>query len=455
MENDRLKWGTLISCSISCFVGFLDYAIVNTALPAIQESLSASVLELEWVMNAFILMMVVFLASTGRIADLLGRRYINILGLILFFFASLLCSLAWNPAVLIFGRMVQGIAIAAVFPSSVALIHNAFPAEEKGKALGIWSSITGIGLALGPVVGGILVSALNWRWIFYINLPLAALSIALNYLFVKESKDAHAIKKIDPKGFLLLTIGTASLVTAFMHLLDWGWDSPKTLSLFAVALIGLSWFYFSERKCPYPIIPFESFAHPIFLFSSAVVFSWNFFTVPALFFIPLYLQTIRHETPYLSGLALLPITGMVALLSPIVGKMLSNISAKWLILCGFFLYLISAAMQAFFRADSSLYWILTSVFLIGVAWPLLRIPATTRGVAALPPHLSGTAAGVLWTVQNIGAAVGLAITGSVFRAYYENTAPTFMSGYRAAMWLLAAVSLLSFLYTATRKEKFT
>ena len=447
VEN-KYKWGTLISCSVSCFIGFIDFAIVNTALPAIQESLSASFLQLQWIMNAFILAMSVLLASTGRIADLFGRRLVNIIGVAIFGAFSLLAGFTSSAAILIFCRFMQGVGIASIIPSSLGLISHAFPGNEKGKAIGIWASITGLGMALGPVVGGILVSALSWRWVFYINVPFAIASLLLNFLFVKESKDTTSEKKIDPKGFILLTIGITSLVTALMHTPDWGWSSWKTLLLFAIAIFSLGLFYRAENKCSHPIIPFTAFANRTFLACTVVVCCLILTIVSSFFFIPLYLQNIRHDAPYISGLMMLPISGMITIFSPFVGQWSHKVSLKLLMLAGLFCFIVSTSMQAFFHEGTGPYFVLASFVIMGIAWTLCRGPATSKALSVLPPHLAGTAAGVLWTLQNIAGAVGLALTGTLFRTYYQHTDVTFLIGYHLAMWLLAAIALLSFLYIA-------
>ncbi len=452
--SSREKWGTLISCSLSSFVGFIDFAIVNTALPAIGESLSASMLQLQWVMNAFILMMSVFPATMGRVSDILGRRFINILGVVLFGAASLVGGMATSATLLIICRLFQGIGCAAIIPSSLALITHAFPPEEKGRAFGFWAGITGIGFALGPVLGGILVSTLTWNWIFYINIPFAIASLILNFLFVKESKNTTSEKKIDPIGFILLSVGICSLVVALMHTLDWGWTSSYTLFFFGLSIVSMICFYRSETKCPYPIIPFTAFSNRTFLSSVVVLFCIFFIITPTIFLIPLYLQIVRGEPAYIAGLMLLPITGILAVFSPIVGHLVDKTSSKMLILAGLFFLLISIVLQTFFQADTSVVWVLVSLFFMGFGWTFGRNPASTQGITALPSHLTGAATGVIWTFLNLGGSMGLAIAGTVFRKFYEptETHAAFIQGYHWAMILLSVVGVFIILFTALRRQ---
>jgi EmrB/QacA subfamily drug resistance transporter len=438
-------WKTLVSCSLSCFVVQLDFAIVNTALPAIQDSLSASLSALQWVINAFILALTVSIVTWGRLADLWGRRLINNVGIGAFGLASLGAGLAHSATELILFRSLQGVATAAVIPSAIALISHAFPAGKKGKAIGIWSSISAIGMAIGPVMGGVFVHFLSWRWIFYVNVPIALISLVMNLLFVAESRHEGAVKKIDGKGVALLFIGLLFLIGGLMHAPDWGWESGRTWGAFALAFGALFWFYKSEKKSPHPTIPFALFMNPGFLYASGVLVCLMFVFTAALFLLPLYLMNIHHNTALAAGLMLFPITGSIVLFSPVVGHYIDKISANKLMLVGLALYLISTCMQLWFFPETSLYFIIGALFLLGCGWACARNPATTQALASSPHHLAGTAAGVLWTLQNAGGALSIAITGTLFRTLFETTSSpaSFLQGYHAAMGLLFAVTLLT------------
>ena len=385
----RNKWGTLISTSLSCFIAYLDFSIVNTALPAIQRDLPASILELQWIMNIFPIPFCVLVVMMGRMADLYGRRLLCNFGVALFGVSSLCAGLSSNALLLIYFRLFQGISLAAIVPSSMGLISHAFPGSEKGKAIGIWSSIGGVGLAIGPVLGGIFVSLLSWRWIFYINVPFAAIALLLNFLFVEESHSGTDERKLDWKGCALLTVGLTSLVLAVIQGPDWGWASAVTLLLFAIAIVSLIGFCFSEKRSPYPTVPFALLANRSFFSCSLVLFCVLFFNVSSFFLMPLYLQNIRHELPYVVGLMLLPITVSVVVFSPIVGQLMSKISAKALMLIGLFLYFLAGGMQMFFQADSALLYLLGSFVLIGLGWAFARNAATGKGSIFSPASICG------------------------------------------------------------------
>lgn len=445
-HSQSTKWGTLFSASIACFVAFIDFAIVNTALPAIQEELSASLLELQWMMNAFVLAVSVLMVTMGRIADLFGRRFINVIGVVIFGLFSLLAGMAFDPVFLVLCRLMQGISTAIIIPSSMALISHAFPANEKGKAIGIWGSITGIGLAIGPVLGGFIVSGLDWRWIFYINIPFVLLSLILSFLFVKESRDENSEKKIDWRGFACITIGISTLVVGLIQAPDWGWSNFYTLSCFTISLIAFIGFYFSEKKSRSPIIPPEVFSNRTFAGCAIALFCMVFFVWSTFFLMPQYLQNIRKEEPYVVGLMLLPITATLAILSPLAGRGADLFSTKKIILFGVLFMTLSSLGQTFFLEQSPLWLVLGSFIAMGIAWALVSNPAVAKGIGSMPHHLSGTATGVLWTVQNIGGSIGLALAGTIFRSSYQldPSVATFLSGYHNAMWLLVAVSICTF-----------
>jgi EmrB/QacA subfamily drug resistance transporter len=445
------KWGTLLSCSLSCFVVWLDFAIVNTALPAIQESLSASIIQLQWVINAFIFAITVLIVTFGRLADHLGRRLMNIWGVVCFGLFSLLAGISTTPEWLIIFRFLQGAASAAIIPSALSLISHAFPGKEKGKAIGIWSGIGGVGMAAGPAVGGFLVSALSWRWIFYINVPLAIISSILSALFARESRLKSGGQTIDFKGFLFLIVGLGSLTFYLMHAPDWGWTSEKSLLLAVCAVIFLVWFYISEQRSSSPIIPFSLLLNHDFFLPTAVMFGLSFVFTSNLFLIPLYLIQVRTQAPWQAGLMILSITACIAILSPIVGHLMAKLSAKTLILVGLIFFCVSTILQIFFETDSSIYFVLAPLILLGIGWGIARTPTTATAIASAPHHFAGTATGVLWSVQNAAGVISIAIVLTIFRKVFETTSSpeSFMAGYRLSMWILSAITVAVILLIAS------
>jgi EmrB/QacA subfamily drug resistance transporter len=450
MQTKRAKWGILLSCSMSCFVCWLDFAIVNTALPAIEKDLSASFVELQWLMNAITFAFTVLVVTFGRISDQIGRKMMNIIGVVCFGFFSLFAGIAKSPEWLIIGRALQGVASAMIIPSALALISHAFPGEQKGKAIGIWSGITSFGMAAGPAIGGFLVSALSWRWIFYINVPIAILSAILSAFYASESRLKSNGSKIDIKGLLLLTGGLGALIFSFMHAPDWGWESLKTLFLIASAIILLAGFYFSELHSPTPIIPFALLLNPTFFLPTLVMVGLVFVFTSDLFLLPLYLIQIHKLAAYQAGLIIFSITACMSIVSPFIGNLIGKIGAKKLILMGLVFFGMSTILQAYFRVDTSLYFIIASLVLLGIGWGIARPPATSTAIASAPHQYAGTATGVLWSVQNTGSVFSIAIVMTIFRMIFlaKSTPDAFIEGYKVSMHILSAVTLATILIIA-------
>lgn len=408
------KWWALVGISLACFVGFIDFAIVNTALPAIQLDLSASMLQLQWMINLFGLTLSVFMVSMGRFADIYGRRRLNTIGLIIFGLSSLLAGLADNADWLILFRACQGIGIAFVIPCSLALIAHTFPEAQRGRAMGIWGSITGFGLALGPVMGGFITHYLSWHWIFFINVPIVIASLIICSFSVEESKNGENTK-VDTLGFITLTTALSTFIVAIMQGHDWGWHSSAILSLFALSIIASVLFYIAEKNQAFPLIKFELFKNRTFFACAVAAFALMFFIWPAFFFAPLFLHTIHQETMRTVGLMLLPTTAALAVFSSLVGIQNDRVGAKIPIVTGLILILVASASQLFFQAQTPIWFLMLSFFIMGLAWAFIAGPKTVAALAALPAAAAGIASGVLWTIQDTGGVIGLAISGAVFR----------------------------------------
>lgn len=443
------KFGTLAACSLACFLVWLDFAIVNTAIPAIQKELGASLLQMQWVMNAYIIALAVLLIALGRISDHFGRLKMLFIGTLLFGLFSLAAGLSMNPMLLIISRFMQGVASAAVIPTSIALISHAFPGEQKGYALGIWGGIGGVGMAIGPVLGGILVSLLSWRWIFFINVPLSIVAIACMFYYVSDSQKGEKTLPPDFKGVGLLTIALFSLVFALMHGPDWGWTNYRIYALIILSLAAFSLFLLSETRSQSPTIPFVLFTHLGFLRGTLIMIGLVFVFTSDIFLIPLYLINVRGLEAYQAGLMILPITGGIAALSPIAGKMMKKWSNDKLILLGATLYIASLLLQMFIGIETSSIWLIFCYLLLGVGWGFARTPATTMAIAAAPHQFAGTGSGVLWTVQNVFGSLSIAINLTLFRTL---STESFMTGYRASLWVLASVFMaIILLFSFTRK----
>ena len=412
-EKNR-KWWALSGLSMACLVGYLDFAIVNTALPAIQKELGVSFVVLQWVMNVFVLALSIFMVNMGRFGDTFGRTTMLFIGLALFGAASLFSGLAAGGTMLIIFRALQGLGLAMIIPSSLALISNSFPENERGRAIGIWTSVVGIGLALGPVLGGVITSSLGWRWVFFVNIPVIIAASAVCLLSVREPV-GDTDKRIDWYGFFLMIAGIGSLITAIIEAPEWGYKSVRTLSLFAAAIICIVSFYIVETRVRSPIIDFKLFGRRGFISGSLANFTLVASAYSAFFLMPLYLGNIMRKEAFEIGILLLPITVLIVAVAPFAGKVVDSKGAKLPILAGLICLALSAFIQSTFKQDSSLIYIIFGFTFMGLGWGSMFGSGAFAAISSLPKELAGTATGALWTIQNLGGSIGLAVAGVIFR----------------------------------------
>ncbi|ASE19113.1 DHA2 family efflux MFS transporter permease subunit [Pseudomonas protegens] len=444
--QQQRKWWALLGVSIASFLGCVDFTIVNTALPALQADLGASVDALQWVINGFILALSSFMVLVGRLADLHGRKRVLFIGLTVFGLASLAAGLAGQIDTLIGARVAQGLACAVLYTASGAIVSSTFETAEQGRAFGVLFGVNGVGLAVGPVLGGLITSAFGWQWIFLINVPFVLLSLGICSFSVKESRSAETGARLDGWGALLLLIGLPSLVLVIVQGGSWGWGSPLTLALVALAVLALGAFLAVERRVAAPIIDLKLFANRRFVAGVAASFGLALFYCVAFFVMPLYLAQIRGETVQASGLLLLPTTLGVALLSPLVGRLVDRKGPALLIKTGLLLFVLSALLQAGFDGQTSLPYLLGAFVVMGLGWASILGPSTVLGISSVPQEVGSVAMGSLMTLHNVGGGVGLAVGVGLFHHFsatpLDDAQGAFLNGYRAVMGFLAVVTLL-------------
>ena len=414
------RWQALVGISILCFVAFLDFTIVNTILPGIQRDLHTDVDQLQWVMNAFFLMLTVFMVTMGRLGDIYGRRRVLYVGVIVFGVASLLAGLANSPEFLIACRFVQGIAGAIMLTCAVGLVTHHFPENERGRALAVFMSVTGFGMAVGPVVGGTLMSTLSWRWAFYVNVPVVVIGFLIAWRSVMETPRQEN-EKVDWLGLAFLTPGMGTLVTAIMKGNNWGWDSPATLATAAAAIGLLAIFILVERRVAFPIIKFELFRNRNFLACAVVALTLGEFIAIGNFMAPLYLQSIRNEEPYIAGLMLLPISTLVVIVPPLIGKLVDRKGPLPFLPPGQAFLALAALVQIFFEPSSPPWIVLLGLGLFGLGWGLQQATSALAATSAFPPAQSSLIIGALYSIWNFGSSVGLAIGGLIFEELDRHT----------------------------------
>ena len=439
----RRRW-VLVATILASGMAFVDGTLVNVALPAIQQSLHASLAQMQWVVEAYALFLSALLLSGGALGDRYGRRVVFAIGVAVFTLASIGCALATGPAALIGARAAQGVGAALLVPGSLALISATFPEQERGRAIGLWSGWSGITTALGPVVGGWLVDHVSWRWAFLVNAPagLAVLWIAWRHL--PESREP-GVGTADVAGAVLATLALGGVVFALIEAPGRGWSSAAVL---ASALIGLSTavaFVFVERRVRAPMLPFGLFASRPFGAANILTLLLYAALGGGLFYLPLDLIRVRGYAASEAGAALVPFVILMFLFSARAGRFADRVGARGPLVLG---PAIAAAGFALFAwpAPEATYWtgVLPAVLVLGIGMTITVAPLTTTVMNAVPSEHAGIASGVNNAVSRSAGLIGIAAFGLLVSA----AGASFHDGFRHVMLASAALAALGSLVAA-------
>ena len=414
-QDTKSNWRAFAGICLASFLGCIDFTIVNTALPAIQTNLHASVTQLQWIINIFMLALAAFMVVMGRLADIYGRRLLLYIGMILFALSSLGAGLSPTIHWLIVFRLLQGVAVAILYTVPIAIVPSLFPESKRGKVSGILFGVNGFGLAIGPVIGGFILSVLSWRWIFLVNLPIIAVSFLLCIPTLIESRSSEHNATIDWWGLILLIIALPCLIFATVQGSSWGWGSPIILGLYILAALALIAFYMVESKTKSPIIQFHLFANHMFIMGIIANIALAFFYTVAFFLMPLYLHNIFGQSSYQIGLTLLSATVMVAILSPVVGHVVDKIGAKKMLLFGFACFALTALILTQVNAQSHLIMVIVALVLMGIGWASILSPSFVAALSSIPTNMAGVGMGAIGTLHNFGGAIGLALGTVVYQ----------------------------------------
>jgi EmrB/QacA subfamily drug resistance transporter len=454
----RRRLLVLSICCMSLLIVGLDNTIVNVALPSISRDLKAPVSGLQWIVDAYTLVLASLLMLSGSMGDRLGRRRVFQLGLCLFTAGSLLCSLAPSLTVLIAFRALQGVGASMLNPVALSIIRNVFvDPKERAQAIGVWGAAIGVSLALGPVLGGALVQSVGWRSIFWINIPIGLCAVALTALFVPESRAARG-RRLDPVGQALVTALLASLTYAIIEGPSGHWVSPEILGLAGVALVCLSCLIAYERRRAEPLIELRFFRSVPF--SGATMIAVCAFVALGgfLFLNTLYLQDERGLSALNAGLLMLPIAGMTVICAPIAGRLVGARGSRLPLALGGAGMLASSAILASVTATTPIVLLLPPYLIFGLGFGMINPPITYTAVAGMPPAQAGVAAAVASTSRQIGQTLGVAIVGAVAAAGASGAlrAGSFHAG-AAGWWIVCgcggAVLLLGLISTTNHARR--
>lgn len=395
------------------FMVMLDNTVTNVALPSIQRTFDASLSSLEWTINAYSLSFAVLLVTGGRLGDIFGRRSVFLIGVVIFAGASATIGLAPSTGWLVASRAVQGIGAALMMPATLSIITNAFPAQERGKAIGTWAGVSAIALAAGPLIGGWLTEDFTWRLIFFINLPVAAVAVAVTLFAAHESRDETASRQVDYPGIAALTAGLTALVLALVEANSWGWGSARILGLLAVAAIGLTAFVAIERRSTAPIVDFSFFRSRSFVGANVVAFAVSYAMFAMLFFLALYMQNVLGYSPLETGVRFLPSTLVIMVAGPIAGRMADRVGPRAPLVFGLLLVTVSMAWQSRIEVDTPFSFLVIPFILLGLGMGFTMSPMSTAAMNAVDRAKAGVASGTLSMTRMVGGTFGIATLGAV------------------------------------------
>jgi EmrB/QacA subfamily drug resistance transporter len=391
----------------------LDVTIVNVALPDIQRELHSSFSDLQWVVDAYALTLAALLLTSGSLADLYGRRKLWLIGLAVFTGASALCGAAQSPLMLELSRALQGIGGAIMFSVSLALLASAFRGKDRGVAFGVWGAITGVAVAVGPIVGGLLVTGLSWRYIFYVNVPIGVLAGVLSLTRVVESR-ADSARRPDWAGFALFTGALAALVYALIESGSAGFGSAKVIGCLAAAGVLLVAFLVVEAHNDQAMFDLSLFRLPTFSGGAIAAFAISAGIFSMFLYLVLYLQDVLGYSALQTGLRLLLVSGGVLVVSGVAGRLTSRVPARTLIGPGLAVVGVGLLLMRGLDARSSWTHLIPGLILSGIGVGLINPPLASTAVGVVRPQRAGMASGINSTFRQVGIATGIALLGTLF-----------------------------------------
>ncbi len=425
------KWWTLIAVSVAIFMLLLDITVVNVALPSIQHALHSSFADLQWVVNAYALTLAAFLLTAGAVADLVGRRRIFAIGLVVFTLSSVVCGLSSSPLMLNLARAVQGVGGAMMFATSLALLAQAFHGKERGIAFGVFGAVTGAAVAVGPVVGGLITSAIGWEWIFFVNAPIGVLAVFVTLTKVSESKDPGATG-VDWAGLVTFSGSLFLLVYALVQGNELGWGSTRIVACLAGAVLLIVLFLIAELRQRRPMLDLSLFRRPAFTGASIVAFSVSASIFAMFLYLTLYIQDVLGYGPLQAGLRFLPITLLSFVAAPIAGRLSVRVPVR--LLLGGGLLLVSAGLLAMTAVDASSGWtvLIPGFLLTGVGIGMINPPLASTAIGVVHYSRSGMASGINSTFRQVGIVTGIAGLGAVFEHEITHTTTSKLTAAGAA-----------------------
>lgn len=442
MSGFRPPW-VLGLTSVAYFMVVLDSLVVVTALPRMQLDLHADLAALQWTVNSYGIAFAAGIITAAALGDRFGRRRVFALGLALFTLSSAACAAAPNATALIVARTVQGLGAAVVLPLSLTILTTAFPPQRRGLLVGVYGGLAGLAVAAGPLVGGVVTEALDWHWVFWLNVPIGVLATALSIRLLPESRGVA--RRLDLLGVALVTGGVVTLVWSLVRANDVGWSSGQTVGTLVAGGVLLLAFVWWQRRARVPLVPMGLFRSRAFALGNVTTFLMSGATFAAAFLITQEFQFAREYSPISTGLRLLPFFGTPMVISPLAGAVSDRIGRRPIMATGLALQALGFAWVAA-RGSLRTSWVELVVALliagVGISMALPTVPTTVLN--AVPTTQLGTASGVNYMAQRFGAVFAVAIGSAVFSAYGHLGNPVAVTaGFRPALWSTVAFAALA------------
>ncbi|MGH8987492.1 MAG: MFS transporter [Acidimicrobiales bacterium] len=414
--SPRRRYAVLFLCSMSLFMAYIDSSALNVALPTIHADLHAGVADLQWIADAYLLVLASLLMLSGSIGDRLGRKRLFTSGLLLFTLGSALCSVAPTVGALIGFRMAQALGGCLLVPASLSIVRQVFTDPgERARAIGVWSAVFGLGIAAGPIVGGALVSSVGWRSVFWVNIPVGLGTWYLSRRIVPESRSAHP-RHLDPAGQLLMVVVLATLTYSLIEGPSAGWGSGVIIGMLCVSGVGLVVLLAVERRRDEPLLEAHFFRSPPFSAATAIAVA-SFIALSGFLFVnTLYLQDVRGDSALLAGLAILPATAAIIVCSVVAGRMVGRVGARAPLALGGACIAVGGALLLDLDPRTSMWLLLASYAVLGCGFGLVNPPITHTGVSGMPPERAGVASAITSASRQLGNVLGVAVMGSMVSA---------------------------------------
>ncbi|MFL5625766.1 MAG: MFS transporter, partial [Ktedonobacteraceae bacterium] len=408
------KWVVLAIVAIGVFMATLDTSIVNISLPTIAQAFGVPLSgAIEWVIISYLVVIAGVLLTIGRLADMIGRKPIWAAGLAIFTIGSALCGAAPSLGLLIAARALQGLGGALIMAISPAMLTSTFPAQERGRALGMNAVVVALGVSAGPTLGGIITTNLSWRWIFFVNVPIGIIGFIVTMLVLTERRRRQP-GRFDPLGAILLAVGLVAITLALSFGQEWGWSSPLIIGLLIVGVAALVALYEVEKRVPYPIINLALLRNRVFL-SANLSLILSFLALFAVsFMLPFYFEELRGFPTEMAGLLLTPLPLTIAVFAPISGALADRIGTRWLAAAGLTIACIGLVLMSQLDTHSSVFDIVWRLVVIGLGQALFQSPNNSALMGAAPKEQQGSASGFLATGRVVGQSLSVALAGAIF-----------------------------------------